>query len=71
MLGVAEHPLGDDRGLGFGEALRPIDRGQLGLLLGGHRLELGLLQLDLALEELALRLHRHVFAGRHRERARE
>ena len=53
------------------ESLRAVDGGQLGLFLLGHGLELGLLEGDLALVELALRLHRDVLAGGHAERARE
>ena len=49
------------------EALRPVERGHLGLLLLGHRLQLGPLEGDLALEQLALRLHRDVLARGHAE----
>ena len=49
----------------------PGRRGQLGLLLLGHRLHLGPLERDLALEQLALALHRDVLAGGHAERPRE
>ena len=56
---------------GPGEALGPEDRRQLGLLLLGHRLHLGPLEGDLALEQLALALHADVLAGGHAERAGE
>ena len=46
-------------------------RGHLGLLLLGHRLHLGPLEGDLALEQLALALHRDVLAGGHAERPGE
>ena len=52
-----------------GEALGPVGGGQLGLLLLGHRLHLGPLEGDLALEQLALALHRDVLAGGHAEGA--
>ena len=58
-------------GLRSREALGHVQGGQLALLLVGHRLELGALELDLALEQLALALHRDVLARGHRERARE
>ena len=54
-----------------GEALGPVGGGQLGLLLLGHRLHLGPLERDLALEQLALALHRDVLAGGHAERPGE
>ena len=71
VLRVGEHARGDRARLRLGEALRAIEHGQLGLLLLGHRLQLGALEGDLALEQLALRLHRDVLAGGHRERAGE
>ena len=54
-----------------GEALGPVRGGQLGLLLLGHRLHLGPFEGDLALEQLALALHRDVLAGGHAERPGE
>src|SRR5262245_13272485 len=71
VLGVADHARGDRLRFGFGEALAPVDRGELLALLIGHRLELRPLQRDLALEQLPLRLHRDVLAGAHRERSGE
>ena len=53
------------------EALGPVGGGQLGLLLLGHRLHLGPLEGDLALEQLALALHPDVLAGGHAERPGE
>ena len=66
---VLEEPRCDRFGFVRQEALRPVERRHLGLLLLGHGLELGALEFYLALEQLALRLHRDVLAGRHAERA--
>ena len=63
--------MGDRPGLVLAEPLGPVDGGHLGLLLLGHRLQFGALERDLALEQLALALHRDVFAGGHAERTGE
>ena len=70
-LGVLEDAMGDRPRLGLGEALRTVDRRQLGFFLLGHRLELGPFEGDLTLVQLALALHRDVLTGGHAERAGE
>ena len=71
LVRVLEDAMRDAGGLVRGEPLRPVRGGQLGLLLLGHRLHLGSFEGDLALEQLALALHRDVLAGGHAERAGE
>ena len=68
-LRILEQPGGDRLSLTLREPLSPIEGGHLGLLLLRHCLELGALEGDLALEQLALGLHRDVLARRHAERA--
>ena len=70
-LRVLEQAVGDRLRLVVLEPLRPIEGGHLGLFLLGHRLHLGPLEGDLALEQLPLALHRDVLARGHAEGARE
>src|SRR2546427_8786074 len=63
--------MGDRPRLVRREAPRPEDARELRLLLLGHHLELGPLEGDLALEQLALAAHRDVLAGGHAEGPRE
>ncbi len=64
-LGVLEQAAGEGLGFVFGDALGAVDQRQLLQLLVRGDGELGRLQLDLALEQLALGAHRYVFARRH------
>ena len=69
VLGSARSAVGELGGLPLRQAFGRVDQRQLLRLRLRVLLQLVALQRDLVLVQLALRAHRNVFAGRHRERA--